>query len=315
MAYGPYIFTSGYNPQRIEGPQKRTYTIEHKVPGSEGGVVEYIGSEQNMYQIRGFISAPQDGPATGNAAGVLSGTSYVGVGGDQAAQTLFALRGSGAQLLRIESTTTQYSGYMNLFENDFYFIEQVNLSYEPGHGYPYYPFNLRLRRASPGFYGNGSGTATFSGLGGAYFSGYIYAFNLQVSGVPRGEAINTLGVYVNSVASGNLKVAVYSGTSMASGSNKLSVQSASQPVHSGWNYFPVRPGFITVSGTNYILAFAGDATSTSGFVVAQLDTAGLPFDSGVESGIGFSSAFPTTFAQLSGNNNSGLEPDIVMVTA
>jgi hypothetical protein len=306
MAYGPYIFTSGYNPQRLEGPQKRTYAIEHKIPGSEGGIVEYLGSEQGMYQIRGFISPSQDGPSTGNAAAVLSGTSYVGVGADQAAQTLFALRGSGAQLLRIESTTTQYSGYMNLYENDFYYVEQINLSYEPGHGYPYYPFNLRLRRAGAATHGNSSGTSTYTP--GAYFSGYLTCYFLN-SGYALGEAINSMGFYALTVASGNVKMAFYNSLDV------LVAQTAAQPVHSGLNWFPLRPSFVSTSGDVDRVVLKSDATSSSGWSLGDTDTAQsvIAYNS-VVSGQGYGSAFP---ASISGLHilKSGFALDFVVVAA
>lgn len=316
--YGPFDFVysgaySGYGPTEVRGAGRQMYVVEHAIPAKEGGVIEYLGSQQSTYQLKGFI-VQQEGGSTANL--VLSGTAYVAINADDAKDFLKALRGSGIQLLLIESTYSNMSGYQNLYENGFFQIEKLTLALEAGRSYPYYPYAIDLRGATPATYGNSSGTAGFSGLAGKYYSGYIYAWQMggTTSGaVTNGEIINTVGIYVNSVASGNLKVAVYSGSSLASGSNSLAFQTQPQAVHSGWNYFPIRPSFQSKSAVNYIYAFAGDAANSSGFVVAMFDTAGLPFDSGVESGIGFSSAFPTTFAQLSGNSNSGQNIDIVVV--
>ena len=277
------------------------YVVEHQIPAREGGIVEYLGSQQSTYNLRGFIVQQETGGST--AALVLSGNAYVAVNADDAKDFLKLLRGSGSQLLLIESTYSMGSGYQTLYENGFFQIEKVTFALEAGRGYPYYPYALDLHGTTPKTYGNSSGAGTVLNIGvGNYYSGYIGAWQLAgpTSGSPQGEVINTIGIYVSTVSSGNLKVAVYSGQTVTSGiitGATLTAQSAPQAVHSGWNYFPIRPSFQTASGASYLLAMAGDATNQSGFVVAKFD-GGAINGTGAQaylSGQSFASAFPAAF--------------------
>ena len=310
--FGPYQFTfsganSGYGPTKIDGPDRTAYVIEHQIPAKEGGVVEYLGSQQSLYQWKGFIAPPQDGPYDGTAAFYLSGSYWVGLNTDDAKDTLVSLRGSGAQVLKIESTYSNESGYQRWYSNGFFVLEKATMAFEAGHTYPYYPYGIAFHGASPGTYGNSSGTTTFGNVAGHYLSGYIWAWHL-VSGLPLGEPINTLGVYIQSVASGNITLGVYD-VNVA-----LQAQSASQAVHSGWNYFPIQPGFTSKSGATYWLAIMGDATGHSGYSIATNNTSGGTTFS-VQSGIVYASGFPQTFAPGTFAAISGFNLNLVMVTA
>jgi len=286
------------------------YVIEHAIPAKEGGIVEYLGSKQTTYQLKGILAAD----ATGFAGAVLSGTAYYGVNADDAQSYLKAIRGSGAQLLVLESTWSNLSGYPVLYENGFFQIEKETFGFEGGHGYPYYPFTLDLRGATPATYGNSSGTQTFPYNSGVYFSGWAYYWRL--SGTQKGERINSLGVFVNSVASGHLQVAVYSGGNPNTAT--LVGQSASQPVRSGWNWFPINPGFKASSGL-WLFGLMGDASNASGFTVAMFDnlsgisTGDVP-DESQQINAPYLSGFPSTPSVSGYINISGVQFNQTMVT-
>lgn len=318
FSYGPYQFTfsgatSGYAPTKVQGPGRSMYVIEHQIPAREGGIVEYLGSEQSKYTWKGFFSPPQDGPYNGTAGYLLSGTQYIPQNADQAMNAVFQLRGSGANLLYIESTYSNESGYMRSYENGFFVLEKATFAFEAGHTYPYYPYTIDFRGISPTMYGNSSGSASFAPTD-KYYSGYVFVWSVSRNGptsgaTTNGEVINTLGIFVNAVASGNAKVAIYSGADFPSA--VLTAQSAAQPVHSGWNYFPLRPSFQSTSGATVIYAFAGDATNSSGFIVAQTDYGTITTSVAISgTGFGFPSSLPGTIGSTSGNNI-----DIVTVTA
>jgi hypothetical protein len=119
-----------------------------------------------------------------------------------------------------------------------------------------------------------------------------------------------LGVYIPTVASGHARLAIYSGLVTF----KLVAASASQNVHSGWNYFPINPSFRAVSGQNtYSLALMGDVSNTSGYTLLQNDTSGgvtFTYDTGYAFASGFPASWSPTFPGVSGNN-----PNLVMVVS
>lgn len=308
---GSFVFVSGdvisqaaqwgYPPTRITGPFRESHVVEHVVPALEGGVTEYLGSRQSTYRIEGFL-APRDDtnpPLTTSPAGsVLSGAGFVAVNADEAKDFLQGLR-SGAQLLTIESTASGLSNQpiQVYYEHDFFMVTSMTFGFEAGRAYPYYPYTIELLRHFKRTYGQSSGlTAAAAEADGTYFSGYIRGWDLaSASGSPKGETLVGIGLYSPSAASGNAKVAVYDAST-------LRTQSASQPVKSGWNYFPLRPTFTTVSGTVYTLAFKGDATSTSGFTVGS--RTGAAGDQTYVSGVTYSDAFPASQGfTASGNKN------------
>lgn len=331
---GPFSFSGlggqsgSYDPQAIEGPAVDSYVAEHQVPGREGGIVEYLGSRQPSYTIRGFIT-PRD-KSTDNAGVIFSGPgTAIALNAEATKDTLLKLKGSGALLVQIESTYTNVSGYRILYENDFFFIQQLTFGYEAGKGYPYYPYTMVLHRASPKTYGNSSGIATYAPTG-TYFSGFIRLMQLRSGAWAVGETINSLGFYAQSVASGNAKMAVY--PDIGVGTVAPVAQSLSQPVNSGWNYFPIRPSFITTSGHQYHIAIKSDTTNSLGWQLQTTESNhGVsdpnPQVSGSESFISgslatpYSADFPTTPAGLLFPNAnawvsvSGNAFKMVMVTA
>ena len=311
--YGPYAFVasgtvSGYAPTAIGGPNRQSYVIEHQVPAREGGVMEYLGSEQPRYSLKGFVSPSQNGPFNGTAAAVLSGSAYVSVNADDAKNFLVNLRGSGAQLLRIESTSSNMSGYMDLYENGFFYIEKMTFGFEAGRTYPYYPYGIDLRGASISTYGSSSGINTFAGDAVGYFSGILRAFKAVyfTNGMTKTAPLMALGLYAKSVASGNAMTAVYDDASPPN----LLAASASQAVHSGWNYFPLRPsvsGGVLISGTSYWFAFLSDSTSASGWATLYNIHLAEPI-SNAQSGVAYGS-FPATMTlqgTLSGSAYQGV---------
>ena len=353
FSYGPYQFTfsgatSGYAPTKVQGPGRSMYVIEHQIPAREGGIVEYLGSEQSKYTWKGFLSPSQDGPYNGTAGYLLSGAGYIPQNADDAMNDLFKLRGSGANLLLIESTYSNESGYQRFYENGFFLIEKETFAFEAGHTYPYYPYTIDFKGASQATYGNSSGTSPFLGQGavnpgigsgafdplsfdpgptyafddgnasgviysGGGYLGYVFAWQMQGgTGTPVGQTINTLGLNVLAVASGSIQVAVYSGSISVGTGAVLVAQSAPQAAHSGWNYFPLRPSFKSTSGGVFTLAFMGTSANQSGFVVAMYDANdGLySYQSGATFG-----TFPSIMGSGTGSYVSGFHPDIVMVTA
>ena len=320
QAFGPVTFSSGQLFKKVDGPKRTNYVQEHEIPGREGGIVEYVGSKQPTYKIQGFL-APNPDQFGGVAVAILSGGAYYGTGADGGMMYLQGLRGSGAQLLRLESTWSNFSGYPRLYENDFFYCASMTFALEAGRGYPYYPYTIDLMRASYSTYGNSSGTSTFTddvapaALSGAFYSGYIRGWFL-LSGLPLGGRVMGLGFYAQSVAyGGNARLAVYSGS--AAGST-LVVQTASQPVTSGWNYFPLNPSFTAQSGSNaYFLAFMSDMFnigSSAGFALAYSDS--NPAGSySVYSGAVYANGFPATLGSASGYTSiSGYALDITVVT-
>ncbi len=310
VEWGPYIFASGtfgYPPQGITGPKKDVFVVEHAVPGREGGVLDYVGSRHPAYVLKGFLSPPMDGTYSGVAARVLSGTSYVGLDADDAKDFLFSLRGSGAQLLRVESTYTNVSGYPILYENDFFYNSKTSIAYEAGRTYPYYPYAIDFVHATMAFFGQNSGVTTFSGDSVGYFSGFARYSLLESGawGTPLGRPLIALALYVKTVASGNLRMALYEI------GQTLAAQSASQAVHSGWNYFPLRPSFTPSSGSSYYIAFAGDAVNASGFTVLYVDYLSGGKSSFIQSGLIYSSGFPSSVTLAW---NSGYFYNVQLVT-
>ena len=314
---GPFSFSGlggqsgSYDPQAIEGPAADSYVAEHQVPGREGGIVEYLGSRQPSYTIRGFIT-PRD-KSTDNAGVIFSGPgTAIALNAEATKDTLLKLKGSGALLVQIESTYTNVSGYRILYENDFFFIQQLTFGYEAGKGYPYYPYTMVLHRASPKTYGNSSGIASYNPTG-TWFSGYIRMFRLRSGAWPLGETINSLGFYAQSIASGNAKMGIYPDFG---GGDPLTLQAEtlSQPINSGWNYFPIRPSFITTSGVRYNIAIKSDSTGIGGWQLQTTESnMGVsdpnPQCSGAESfvsGVTYSANFPSpyvtdSFTHVSGN--------------
>ncbi len=292
VEWGPYIFVSGsfgYAPQGVTGPKKDIFVVEHAVPGKETGIPDYVGSRDPGYALKGFLSPPQDGTYSGVAGRVLSGTVYVGLDADDAKDFLFNLRGSGANLLRVESAQGVVSGYPILYENDFFYNAKMSIAYEPGRTYPYYPYAIDFKRATMAFFGSNSGTTSFSGDAQGYLSGFARYTQIQSGmGTPLGRPLIAVSLYVKTVASGNARMAVFDGTLA------LKAQSASQMVHSGWNYFPLRPSFNPSSGTTYYVAFAGNATNMSGFTVLYTDLLSGTTTSSLQSGFIFSSGFSTS---------------------
>lgn len=309
--FGYYDFTfsgtfSGNPPSEIRGPDRQSYVIEHEIPSAEGGIVEYLGSRQKQYSIKGFVSPSQDGPFNGTAALVLSGTSYIALNAEDAKDALNALRGSGANLLLIESTLSKQSGFQQFYENSFFMVDKVAVDYEAGHSYPLYPFTMGLRGASPTIHGYTTNTATYAGLG---FSGYIVCTFLN-SGYAKGEVANTLGFFANSAASGNARMAYYYAN------DTLGAQSAPQSVHSGWNYFPLRPSLSgATSGEVARVALLSDAFSSSGWSLGESDTAqGIIAFNSVISGQPYANGFPASISGLH-ISKSGFALDFVVVTA
>ncbi len=293
VEWGPYIFASGtfgYAPQGITGPKKDIFVVEHSVPGRETGVVDYMGSRDPGYAFKGFLSPPMDGPGNAAAGRVLSGTSYIGITSDDAKDFLFRVRGSGPNLLRIESPHAVVSGFAILYENDFFYNSKTSIAYEPGRTYPYYPYAIDFVHATMAFFGQNSGVTTFSGDSVGYFSGFARYSLLESGawGTPLGRPLIALSLYVKTVASGNARMALYEI------GQTLAAQSASQAVHSGWNYFPLRPSFTPSSGSSYYIAFAGDAVNASGFTVLYVDYLSGGQSSFIQSGLIYSSGFPSS---------------------
>jgi len=291
---GPYTFSSGFNPTIIEGPVITPNVVEHATPQRLGSVTEILGYRQPTIQLDGFL-APLTDLISGVVGAVLSGTSYIAVHADDAHDFILGLR-SGAQPLQIQSTDEYLSGLgPTMFENDFFFMGDVTVAMEGGRAYPYYPYSITLVRAYPRGYGNSSGllladqSAIPLALSGAYLSGYIRAWRL-ISGTPQGVTVAGLGAYCPSALGGNgsglMKLAVYNSGRV------LQIQTASQIIHSGWNYFPVRPTYTATSGAQIILAMKGTAPNNSWFGFADR-SGGL--DESYESGITYSNDFPSTF--------------------
>ena len=317
VSLGPFSFSSGYTPQGIEGPSRESYIVEHAVPGREGGITEYVGSRRAGYQIRGFL-APNNDTIGGPAASVLSGTVYTAVDSDASKDFLIPLKASGAQLFKVESIAL-VSGVRYMYENDFFYIENLTFGYEAGRGYPYYPYSMTLRGASTKTFGQSSGTASMptsiagSGLG-SYLSGYAMTMTWR-SGFYQGGLVVALGFNCLSIASGSARMAVFNTSGPQGTSQGLVMQTASQPVHSGWNYFPVRPILLAMnSGNFYQIGVMTDVVSNSGFTIALLDAAGGSGTTSFQSGIIYSSGFPDPFAPSSGLRISGIQLDVVLVS-
>ena len=311
VSLGPFTFSSGWNPTKIDGPKRDSYLVEHAIPGREGGIPEYLGSPQPTWQLKGFLAPNPDAP-TGVAGAQLSGSGYVGLSPDSAMNYLKNLRGSGVSLLKIESTYSMMSGVQVFYENDFYYVSKMTFGLEAGRGFPYYPYGIDLKRASYRTFGNNSGTTVWpgtlvSGNVAGYLSGYMIAYNLPAgSGAPTTTALLVgIGVYALAAASGNIQLGIYQTAS-------LQAQSAVQPITSGWNYFPVNPSFTVSSGTVYTLALIGTSTGASGWVLACAAETG--FSQYIASGRSFTSGFPAT-QPTTFPNASGYALDIVMVTA
>lgn len=313
VIFGPFVFSSGYNPTHIGGPQRDTHLVEHQVPGAEGGVTEYVGSMQPKYQIRGFL-APNTEVFNGTAGAVLSGAGYVAINADDSLAFLTGLRGSGANLLRIESTSSNYSGYAVLYENDFFYMDKVTFAQEAGRTYPYYPYSIELRRASTRTYGQSSGTTQFSLGSRAYFSGYAAAFTWR-SGFYQGGLVIGLGFYAVTVSSGSARMAIYNMSGPQGTTQGLVAQTASQGVTSGWNYFPIRPILLTMnSGNFYSIGLMSNIGGDSGFTTRMIDVAGSSGTSSYQSGVIYNSGFPDPL--VAGNSLvSGIQFNGLMVTA
>ena len=313
VAFGPFVFSSGYNPTHIGGPQRDTHLVEHQIPGLEGSIVEYLGSPQSRYQLKGFL-APNTEVFNGTAGAVLSGTSYVALNADDSLAFLTGLRGSGANLLRIESTSTNYSGYPVLYEQDFFYIEKATFGFEAGRSYPYYPYSIDCRRASTRTFGQSSGTTQFSLGSRAYFSGYAAAFTWR-SGFYQGGLVIGLGFYARTVASGSARMAIYNMSGPQGTTQGLVAQTASQPVASGWNYFAIRPVLLTMnSGNFYSIGLMSNIGSDSGFTVNNIDAGATSGTASYVSGVIYNSGFPDPLT--AGNSLvSGIQFNGVIVTA
>ena len=251
VSLGPFVFSSGWNPQLIEGPLDEPHVVEHRVPNRVGGHIEYVGKRLSNYQIIGFL-APNGNLNESQAGALVSGGGLMTRNADQAKDFLLGMRGSGAHVLNVESTL-ELSGNRLMYETDLFLIMSETFVFEPGHSYPYYPFTIDIKRANYNTYGNSSGGSDWAnGL-----SGFIRSWQLPTLSAPKQEPINALGFFAGEIFSGagQAKLAVYSQ------GNALQAQTASQIVHSGWNYFPIHPSFIAISGDNYKLAIKGNNIS------------------------------------------------------
>jgi hypothetical protein len=293
--YGGYDFTfsgaySGYGPKEIRGPDRTSFVVEHQIPAREGGVIEYLGSQQSTYQWKGFIVQSEN--SSGIAALVLSGNSYIAVNADDAKDFIKAMRGSGVQLMLIESTYSNGSGYQNFYEQGFFQIEKVTLALEAGRSYPYYPYGIDFRGVTPTVHGNTSASVSLTTpISGNYFSGYITVIFMN-SGYALSETLNTLGFFAQTIASGNAKMAFYASNDL------LLAQTAPTAIHSGWNYLPIRPSTSGLSGDVARIAIKSDSSSISGWTLATVDTTNtiIAFN-GEVSGQAYTAAWP---ASLSG---------------
>jgi hypothetical protein len=312
---GPYVFSSGAsNPKAMDGQKRTNYVIEHEVPGAEGGQIEYVGSQQPTYRLQGFFAPLNDSLTSGGVAGfVISGQSGVTLSPEGSISYFVGQKGSGAQLLQLESTWSRQSGNMVLYENDFFYLTDETFAIEKERAYPYYPYTLDLMRATWKSYGQSSGiSSVFPSVSGFYFSGYAYTWQQQ-AGFAQGETIIGLGVYVPTVASGNARVALFSGNYQSNVNTVIA--SAAQRVHSGWNYFPVNPSYTTTSGQYYVLGFMGDATNTSGFTVGILDTAGTSGTSTPAPNQDFTLGFPTGLSPAAPLiDSSGIQIALIFIT-
>jgi hypothetical protein len=109
-------------PQAIT-TKKDAYVVEHQVPGMEGGVVEYVGSRQQRFQLHGLL---------------------VESGADLNMLAMMGMKGT-SQLFSVASTQSgQY------FASGPVFVEDVKFDYGAGHGYPYYGFVIDLVAGASG---------------------------------------------------------------------------------------------------------------------------------------------------------------------
>lgn len=288
VSLGPVVFSSGWNPQLIEGPSDEPYVVEHRVPNRVGGHIEYVGKRLSNYQIIGFI-APNGNLNESQAVALVSGGGLMTRNADQAKDFLLGMRGSGVHVLNVESTL-ELSGNRLMYEADLFAIMSETFVFEPGHSYPYYPFTIDLKRANYNTYGNSSGNSDWvNGL-----SGFIRSWRLPFPSAPKEETINALGFYAGEIFSGagQAKLAVYNSA------DALQAQTASQIVHSGWNYFPIHPSFAATSGHDFKLAMKGNNISGLLFGFWINFSAGDAATSGREefmSGVVYSDAFPATY--------------------
>ena len=311
---GPFRFST-YNPQVIAGPNREAYIVTHQVPGKEGGIVEYLGLAPKDYTIRGFLTPRQI--LTDASASILSGVAVVNLTSDDAKDALIGLQGSGALLLKFESTYSNYSGYPVLFENDFFFIRNLNFGLEAGKIYPYYPYTLGLQRATPRLFGFSGITADWNPTG-MYFSGYIIGVtnNLIDNLKTSGNTVNSLGFYASAINSGNAKMALYR---QVGATGSLLVETASQAVHSGWNWFPVNPSHQTSAGvSNYTLCIKSDAAGVGAWTVRGRDSsvdANNANTQSYQSGVSYGPAFPSTFQPGTFASASGFGMSLQMVAS
>lgn len=308
---GPFRFDVR-NPQSLQGPEIDTYVVEHQVPGREGGVVEYVGSRRKIYTLRGFLSPSEI--LTDRAASILSGVALININVDQAKDALLGLKGSGTLLLKFESTYSSFSGYAVLYENDFFFIRNLTFGFEAGKSYPYYPYSIQLLGASPRQFGN-SGIGSDWSPTNLYFSGYIIGFSQRSGQYTSGETINSVGFYISAINSGNAKVAIYN---QVGGAGTLQAESASQAVHSGWNWFPLRPSFTTLNDVLYTICMKADVAGVGGFTIRGIDSSVYSNVSGnqsYQSGISYGPAFPSSFIPGTFANVSGFALSLNMVAS
>jgi len=288
VTLGVFAFTSGFAPTGLN-PTRDIHTVEHGVPGADGGVTENIGSKQPVYQIRGFL-APHGDAMNDHAGGLLSGQGYSSQSADQSKQLLDNL-GSGdiAQLFKVESNSSPVSGVPVYFEENFFLIKNFSVSMVGGVEYPYYPYSFSLMQHKPKTVGNSSGLTRMV-FSGQYFSGYIHSWEIKgTSGVNTNRRVAGLGLYATSAASGNVKLAIYDNVADAN----FLAQSLPMAIHSGWNYAPVNPTVSIVSGQDYQLAFKGDIISTSGYTVGGREEGGSADRGSFQSGEAYASAWPT----------------------
>ncbi len=317
VSWGPATFigsgVGGYAPTKIAGPVRANHIVEHEVPAREGGVIEYLGSKQPTYQLKGFLAPTPETIQSGVSLSVLSGQLYYGLGPDDSLHYLQGLRGSGAQLLRLESVWSNTGNGPILYENDFFYATNMTFGMEAGRGYPYYPYGIDLMRASYATWGNTSGTTTLGNdaggaTSGAYLSGYYRAYTYEITRAV--SAAMGLGFYALAVhGTYHAQMAI---AGITSGGPYLAT-TASQVVNSGFNYFPLNPSVTLTSGTTYNIVIGSDAPNNGAWALAYTD-AGATGLSSLQSGIAYSLGFGAGFLPGSYSDISGYALDIFVVT-
>lgn len=104
-------------PPTVVEADKTAYVVEHETPGSEGGVVEYLGSRQSAFTLRGDLIS----------------------GGDFDINQLLGMKGT-SQNFSVSSTIPG-----QVFASGPVVVEDVKFVYQGGVGYPWYGFAIKLR--------------------------------------------------------------------------------------------------------------------------------------------------------------------------